>query len=290
MGYVDPTGRVKVPFFMITGMGPADKQSVFHPISKRIAPDYTPGPNFSSSFNAQKRTGKSQVEYNAEKVLSGESRFDEYERTDEFFWFISDEVPENIPNRIPESLAALRSKQSDVAGRIVLLDFSKTGMGDKIKGKIPQDFANITHIRAEIVDMQDAHDGLYLRRYRIGNNYLTDESFVDHVRAQMPRPGTGVMQPSFADPQQEVLDVLDELMPMPDTDGAGYQSPRHNVGESLGAGSSGMMSQGGYHQAEFPSVPPLQVQSQGSDEQLLQDYPALSNMATWEEGLEIHGP
>ena len=118
------------------------------------------------------------------------------ERNDEFFWFITDETDQKAPDQTALSLERMRGVQSDSAKKIVLLDFSTKGKGEAIKRTIPDGFASITHIKAELADDWGAAKGTYTPRYQVGEAYYTAEEFVQYVRGQMSGQGVGATLPS----------------------------------------------------------------------------------------------
>ena len=90
VGYLDPAGGVKVPFFMQSGMGNVDQVSLSTPISKLLAPTNTPRVSSSDVFHSNEPGGRSYASLQPYRVVYGQGE-KEIDRTDEFYWFIKDQ-------------------------------------------------------------------------------------------------------------------------------------------------------------------------------------------------------
>ena len=187
VGYLDPAGGVKVPFFVNLGMDIISEHRIFHPISKLLAPENTPRANKAGefkSFVSNKRRFGSAAAMHPEIILHGQGAKPIY-RNNEVFWFITDKVEEGVPDDVAHGLERMRGIQNDFALNIVLLDFSETGKGDAIRKGIPEDFASITHIKAKLADNWGADKGTYTPGYEVGEEHYTAEGFVQYVRRRM---------------------------------------------------------------------------------------------------------
>ena len=136
VGYLDPSGGVKVPFFMQSGMEIVSNNISLMAESIATGFGLQPGQkvrNATKGFRASTAHGRrSYVERRPEQILWGSSEQPDiglWEYSDKLYWFIGKDEPVTLPDRLQQGLETLRKTYRDrvgsgIASEIVLIDFT----------------------------------------------------------------------------------------------------------------------------------------------------------------------
>ena len=133
VGYVDPTGGIKVPFFVISGL-PVNKSNQGGALSRSIARGFRmrddqivrPSNIFMGIIDSRGHKRPSSAEVNPRKYLSGGREEDgtKWSLNNKLYWFIGEDEPVTVPNEIEAGLEAMRKIQPGFADEIVVIDFT----------------------------------------------------------------------------------------------------------------------------------------------------------------------
>ena len=184
VGYFDPTGGIKVPFFMETNMDKFKGKDSF-PTLFEAPPNLHMVP--SDSFHSPDGTYKgSRAGGGARKrILEGRGK-QEYERTSESYWFIAGDGLEKLPNMYIKATNNWRKKTPTLMERTVIIDLSGTRSGEAIRDQLLYNDRKAIAITVDKFDYSlNSQNNHVVDKFVVGGREYGRRQFIEYVYDQM---------------------------------------------------------------------------------------------------------
>ncbi len=258
VGFLDPTGRGGVPFFVYTGYkktGSAsdrNKSHIAHAIGARFGLDLTNSQRVLSAdmFNTGGKGVPSYAEFQSKSIMLGQGGGDRnYTYNGKMYWIVGGEEEVADMGSLKQGMAAFSRKLKGFPSEVTILNFS----GDEERGTNLRDKLRALNLDPLVVDAEQQGEWGKTAKYKTwklqgftsrGESYTQNE-FVDHVRSLEIGHNSKRLSKPEATTSGEPSDI-----------------PVHDT-QTTGQGEvAGDLSQGFYHEGEFiqfPSVPPAQT-------------------------------
>ena len=264
VGYVDPTGGGKVPFILIE---PSVDRSSAPGIARSIVKLVGAAPgqvaSVPASFSNHGRR-RSQAFERPLDFIRGQGTV-ALERNGEFYWLMGGRGETQIPTDFIPAVQKLNAKQRGVAGKIVLLDFTGTGNGQRIKNNLEPSSIDSIVIAARVMSHERHNTGrLAATTFEIHGEVgiYSREAFRSYVRQRVstrwPNPDSqGLPQLSSGFLDRELPPVTSPLPP----------GLEHEIFRTPSVPLTSPLSPGLEHEIfRFPSVPPPNLPISGYGE------------------------
>ena len=180
IGYVDPSGDVRVPYFMKSGY-PGRK----HYLARSVAEVFGIHPDQKVRDTAtfrKNKSGYSNAGRIPKRLLYGDTLKPgarKYEYSDMFFWTI--DAHEKVPDAMSESLSRIRDVESSFARKFVMLDFARTKGVRRAQRALEASGESVLRIRSEVIPGAETRYGPVAEKFVVGGEELTLDQFRSHV-------------------------------------------------------------------------------------------------------------
>ena len=189
VGYLDPTGGGRVPYFMKSGMKKSHgmvARSIANLFGVHKRQDIGP----STAFKKSKKTGRSTVRKDVKRFLYGDTRegreVRKFKFNEKFFWIMGEE--EDVPDDLYEVFTSVRKRQEykSFANKIILLDFTGTKKSKDILTEFEDRNESALLIKAEIAYGWDDKNRT-ASGFKVDGSDLGPSQFQAHVEDKIVR-------------------------------------------------------------------------------------------------------